>query len=82
MLRMAANANKAKLVVNPDMFSNGVVQKKYKVYHKYMLLIKEILEIIKISEISQCDKYAALTKHIHGDLKQIAEIAQNIQQEE
>jgi len=49
MLRKAANANKAKLFVDPQVFSVGVVEKKYKIYHKYMFIVKEIAEVIKLT---------------------------------
>lgn len=69
MLRIAANANKAKLIVDPQIFSNGIVEKKHKIYYKYMFLVKEILEIVRLSEIAQWDRYAVLTKNIHTDLR-------------
>lgn len=42
MLRKAANANKAKLIVDPQIFTIGVIDKKYKIYYKYMFIVKEI----------------------------------------
>lgn len=49
MLRKAATANKAKLIINPDIFVKGVADKKYLIYYKYMFIVKEIAEIIKLS---------------------------------
>lgn len=66
MLRKAANANRAKLVVDPQIFTIGVIDKKYKIYYKYMFIVKEIAEVIKVAEVAHWDRYAMMTKNIYA----------------
>ena len=82
MLRQASDANKVKLIVNPDVFTLGIGKKKQRIYEKYAGILKEIVELIKVSEIKLSHRYSALAKTINYEMKAVGDLAREIHEEE
>lgn len=70
-IRAAALENKKKINVDPYTFLKGVKEKKGKIFIKYNKMLKEIIELMKVSELKNAMKLSVMADGIAQEMKEI-----------
>jgi hypothetical protein len=61
ILRNASFENKKKINVDPSIFMKGIKDKKTVILQKYQKILKDIIDLMKVSDLKNCNKFSVIS---------------------